>query len=98
LDHILLIGGGLGEIETNKFSRLVKSKKDQKIFHVTDNKSLINKSSYDLLVSDTNYFCELLCKTKFSKNALWASNSKSLRNSYENYIKPKSFKNKINSR
>ena len=46
-DHILLIGGGLGEIETNKFSRLVKSKKDQKIFHVTDNKSLINKSSYD---------------------------------------------------
>ena len=27
---------------------------------------------------------------------MWASNSKSLRNSYENYIKPKSFKNKIN--
>ena len=95
-DHILLIGGELGEIETNKFSRLVKSKKDQKIFHITDNKSLINKSSYDLLVSDINYFCELLCETKFLKNGLWGSNSKSLRESYENYIKPKSFKNKIN--
>ena len=95
-DHILLIGGELGEIETNKFSRLVKSKKDQKIFHITDNKSLINKSSYDLLVSDINYFCELLCETKFLKNGLWGSNSKSLRESYENYIKPKIFKNKIN--
>ena len=76
-DHILLIGGGLGEIETNKFSRLVKSKKDQKIFHVTDNKSLFAKSSYDLLVSDIIYFCDLLCQTNFTKNTLWGSNSKS---------------------
>ena len=64
-DHILLIGGELGEIETNKFSRLVKSKKDQKIFHVTDNKSLNAPMGYSVPASITaallNKNKEIIC-------------------------------------
>ena len=95
-DLILLIGGEFGEIETNKFSYLIKATQKQKIYHVTDDPRLFEKTNFEILKSDLGVFCEILSKLKLEKNYFLEKSTNSLRNSYENYRIPIIFKNKFN--
>ena len=67
-DLILLIGGEFGEIETNKFSQLIKASLKQKIYHVTDDQKLFQKNNFEIIRSDLDKFCEILNELKLKKN------------------------------
>ena len=95
-DLILLIGGEFGEIETNKFSQLIKTSIKQKIFQVTEDNNFINKSNYEIIKSDLEAFCETLLLLKVNGNSSLKSSTTLLRQSYENYRRPKIFRNKSN--
>ena len=95
-DMILLIGGEFGEIETNKFSQLIKASLKQKIYHVTDDQKLFQKNNFEIIRSDLDKFCEILSELKLKKNNSLEKSTKTLRNSYQNYRKPIIFKNKTN--
>ena len=95
-DLILLIGGDFGEIETNKFSYLIKSTQKQKIYHVTYDPRLFEKTNFEIIKSDLEVFCEILSKLKLEKNYFLEKSTNSLRDSYKNYRIPTIFKNKFN--